>query len=201
MNDLTGITVKIEQSIRSRFAPERAECPGAGHQVVEVTGVKPGSRRPALQIDFTSQITNVKALPLTELRCTWRHHHPQLVVPDHLPRDLLVRSIAWQLQVKDQGDVDSTVARQLDRMGKQLARASELDVERETRLKPGTKLIREWRGRTIWVLVLEDGYLFEDRRYASLSHIASAITGTRWSGPRFFGLKQRKRATTGSSDV
>lgn len=67
-------------------------------------------------------------------------------------------------------------------------------MEREVRLKPGTRLIREWRGQTYRVEVTSEGYVMEDRNYASLSHIARSITGTRWSGPRFFGLKQRKLA-------
>ncbi len=118
---------------------------------------------------------------------------PHLVIPERLPRDLLVRSLAWALQTRADGNLPPAVTRRLERMASQLARSGDLDLEREARLKPGTKLVREWRGRTYRVLVLEDGYVFEDRRYASLSHIARAITGTRWSGPRFFGLKQRSR--------
>ena len=53
--------------------------------------------------------------------------------------------------------------------------------------------MREWRGRTCQVLVLADGYRFEDKHYASLSQIACEVTGTKWSGPRFFGLRQRSR--------
>ncbi len=147
------------------------------------------------------EIARLSTLPLGELRRAWQRHHPLTALPDRLPRDLLVRSIAWQLQVNDQGDIAPAVARQLDRLAAQLAKSGDLDLEREVRLKPGTKLVREWRGRTLQVLVLEDGYLFEDRRYASLSHVASAITGTRWSGPRFFGLKQRKRVVAETADV
>ena len=59
-------------------------------------------------------------------------------------------------------------------------------------LRPGTQLVREWHGRTHHVLMLEDGLMFEDRRYASLSQIAREITGAHWSGPRFFGLTSRR---------
>ena len=112
-----------------------------------------------------------------------------------------MRSIAWQLQATAHGDLAPAVTRQLDRLAGQLAKSGDLDIEREVGLKPGTKLVRAWRGRTLQVLVLESGYLFEDRRYASLSHVAIAITGTRWSGPRFFGLKQRKRVVAEAPDV
>ena len=148
-----------------------------------------------------SQIAALTATPLAELRREWQRHHPRMVLPDRLPRDLLLRSIAWQLQVTTHGHTAPAVTRQLDRLAGQLAKSGDLDLEREVRLKPGTKLVREWHGRTLHVLVLDDGYLFDDRRYASLSHIASAITGTKWSGPRFFGLKQRKRHVTEAANV
>lgn len=147
-------------------------------------------------------IAGLTALPLGELRRAWQRHHPHTTLPDRLPRDLLVRSIAWKLHVPEQGDFAPEIIRKLDRLNQQLIRSGDLDLERETRLKIGTKLVREWRGKTIHVLVLEDGYLFEDRRYASLSHVATAITGTKWSGPRFFGLKQRRRQPAeGTADV
>ncbi len=65
----------------------------------------------------------------------------------------------------------------------------------EPRLKPGARLIREWRGRTHTVIVLDDGFEFEGKPYRSLTQIACEITGAHWSGPRFFGLKDRKRPT------
>jgi hypothetical protein len=58
-------------------------------------------------------------------------------------------------------------------------------------LKAGTRLVREWNGRTIHVAVEDDCFVYQGQKYSSLSHVARAITGTRWSGPRFFGLRQR----------
>lgn len=60
----------------------------------------------------------------------------------------------------------------------------------QVRLKTGTRLLREWNGKLHTVQVTDNGLLFEERRYASLSHIARDITGAHWSGPRFFGLKK-----------
>jgi Protein of unknown function (DUF2924) len=60
-------------------------------------------------------------------------------------------------------------------------------------LKPGTRLVRSWQGVTHSVLAAENGFVFEDQHYASLSAIAKAITGTQWSGPKFFGLKAKRR--------
>ena len=153
--------------------------------------------------DITAEVATLQAAPLPELRRVWQRYHPGVTIPRGLPRDLLVRGIAWQLQERAHGGLPTSVARQLEKLGAQLERSGELDLEREVTLKPGTRLVREWRERTIRVLVLEQGYLFEDRQYASLSHIARAITGTQWSGPRFFGLKQRGRTArvTGSVAV
>jgi len=85
----------------------------------------------------------------------------------------------------------------LARLVRQLERTGEVSTEREVGLKTGTRLVRDWRGRTHHVLVLDDGFLFEDRRYGSLSLIASEITGANWPGPRFFGLKRRSKAFAG----
>jgi hypothetical protein len=65
-------------------------------------------------------------------------------------------------------------------------RGRPLGLERAA--KPGTRLVRQWRGRTFHVTVTDDGFVYDDRNYTSLSQIAQAITGTKWSGPRFFGL-------------
>jgi hypothetical protein len=72
----------------------------------------------------------------------------------------------------------------------QLTRSGDLDVECQLSLKTGTRLVREWHGRTCHVAVLENSFLYEDQQYASLSQIARVVTGTKWSGPRFFGLRQ-----------
>lgn len=61
------------------------------------------------------------------------------------------------------------------------------------RIKPGTRLVRDWGGNSHHVVVLEDGFLYQDRRYRSLTQIALDITGAKWSGPRFFGLVDRKK--------
>ncbi len=68
-----------------------------------------------------------------------------------------------------------------------------------THLRPGTRLLRTWRGRTLSVTVLEEGFLFEDRRYTSLTDVAKAITGAHWSGPRFFGLAKTRPVLDGAS--
>lgn len=146
-------------------------------------------------LSLKGTIAKLTHASLPEIRSEWQRWHPGLQMPQSLPRDLLLRSIAWQMQAKEHGTLSSKVLRQLEALAAQLATSGDLDMEREVRLKAGTRLVREWRGRTYRVEVLADVYVMDERRYASLSHVARAITGTRWSGPRFFGLKQRKRRT------
>lgn len=132
------------------------------------------------------------AEPVAALRRRWELAHG--VPPPHgLGRDLLIRGINWKEQENVRGGLPPALARELVRLGDQLDRTGDLDVERQLSLKAGTRLVREWRGRTCHVTVLENGFLFEDRRYSSLSQIATSVTGTKWSGPRFFGLRQRSR--------
>jgi hypothetical protein len=115
--------------------------------------------------------------------------------PDRMSPDLLARGIAWKQQALSEGGVDPATTRELDRLATQLERSGDLDLERQTSLRSGTRLVREWHGRTCRVEVLDQGFEFDGERYASLSQIARTITGTQWSGPRFFGLTQRRRAS------
>jgi Protein of unknown function (DUF2924) len=115
--------------------------------------------------------------------------------PPRISRDLLLRAIAYRLQELEFGG--------LPRWARQTLAASVINADSsdagepvlkpaEPRLKPGARLIREWHGRMHTVIVLDDGFEFEGRRYRSLTPIACEITGAHWSGPRFFGLSNRK---------
>ncbi len=149
------------------------------------------NEKPAETSMIAAAIARLRVLPLAELRAEWHRWHPQVQMPDRLSRDLLVRTISWKLQEQQYGAFPAALARKLDRFSDQLARSGSLDLERELRLKTGTKLIREWRGETYRVTAVDEGFLYDSQQYVSLSEVARAITGTRWSGPRFFGLKQR----------
>jgi hypothetical protein len=91
--------------------------------------------------------------------------------------------------------------RQLRQMAQQFNRIGAANTPPRPELKPGTRLIREWQGRTHDVLVLDEGFSCQNTHYRSLSAIARKITGTAWSGPLFFGLKQNRPATRRSSQV
>ena len=131
------------------------------------------------------QLSRLATMTPVDLRSEW-----QTVLnegaPD-LPASLLRRALAHRLQEQAQGGLPAAVQRMLALLS---ADPAAKPLEPEIRLKPGTRLLREWNGKLHAVQVTADGLMFEERRYASLSHIAREITGAHWSGPRFFGLKK-----------
>ncbi len=100
------------------------------------------------------------------------------------------RLVAQAMQERRWGGLPVIVARQLARVSGSSSASSKAKLPSPA-LTPGTRLSREWNGKTIAVEVSEDGFMWEDRRYRSLSEIARAVTGAHWSGPRFFGLHAR----------
>jgi hypothetical protein len=111
--------------------------------------------------------------------------------PIRLGRELLIGAIAYRLQEEALGGLRPETQRRLRHIAEQAGRGGEPALAVVPRLKPGTRLIREWQGHTHQVLVGDDGFVWQQARYRSLSQIARAITGTSWSGPVFFGLKPR----------
>jgi hypothetical protein len=139
---------------------------------------------------LTSELARLATMKPAELRSCWREVY-RSVAPDIGP-DLLRRGIAYRLQERGQGSLTSSTRREIERQIKRLGRDDGTQVSAPS-LKPGTRLVRSWRGRMHQVLVLEDGFEFDGRRYGSLTQIASDITGAHWSGPRFFGLLSKPR--------
>jgi hypothetical protein len=102
------------------------------------------------------------------------------------------------LQEKAHGGLSASTARQLAEAARQITKQGRAS-EGTTTLRPGTRLARDWHGRTHHVLVLDDGYHYRDRRYRSLTAIARDITGAAWSGPRFFGLNGARDREAGDA--
>ena len=118
-------------------------------------------------------------LDLEGLRAVWRD---RFGVPPHLRSvDLLRRLLAWRLQADAYGDLDAEIRRRLR------AAATPRAVDR--RVRPGARIAREWQGHRYEVEVVEGGFVHAGARYNSLSQVARVITGVRWNGPRFFGLR------------
>jgi hypothetical protein len=140
--------------------------------------------------DLAGAIDALAAMDSVRLRMEWQRVYG--TPPNKgLGPSLMRRGIAYRLQEQVHGGLAPATLRTLVRLAEQLTRSGDLDVERQLSLKTGTRLVREWHGRTCHVTVLENSFLYEDQQYASLSQIARVVTGTKWSGPRFFGLRQR----------
>jgi hypothetical protein len=103
--------------------------------------------------------------------------------------DLLRRSIAHRIQEKAYGGLPTPARRLLDQLVKAAIAKPNGRLELPRRIKPGSELVRTWKGKSYRVMVMADGFAHNGKTFASLSEIATEITGTRWNGPRFFGLR------------
>ena len=116
-------------------------------------------------------------------------------------RELLVSAIAWHLQARQHGGLTPAVQRKLERLAAAIDRGEPVrPLTALDRLRPGMSLERGWRGETHSVTVQADGFAYRGQRYRSLSQIARLITGTRWNGPAFFGLRQSNGKVSAGSD-
>jgi hypothetical protein len=128
---------------------------------------------------------------LDELRREWRrlYHHD----PPRISRDLLTLGIAYRIQEIKHGGLGKATLRKLQTLAKTLRATGRVGPTPSLSLKPGARLVREWRGRTHTITVTEDGFEYAGTSYPSLTKIAKEITGAHWSGPRFFALQARDR--------
>lgn len=133
-------------------------------------------------IDPLPSIAELETLSPSELQTLYQRLL-QVKAPPRFSPDFLRGNIAWQLQAFQQGQ-DPQALR-----GRLLAKAQQRTISPKTSYKAGTRLIREWQAKTYEVTILEKGYRWKNHTYRSLSEIAREITGSHWSGPRFFGLK------------
>ena len=154
--------------------------------------------------DLANTLATLPGLGTIELRAEWRRLFR--TTPPLLSRDLIVRALAHRTQELVHGGLTKTTQRRLRALAGAAADADPARTDktgsraiaptpRPVQLSPGARLVREWGGRTHVVTVTPDGFEHDGQRYRSLSHVARAITGAHWSGPRFFGLTGTRGAT------
>lgn len=110
-------------------------------------------------------------------------------VPKRMSRPILLRAVAYRMQENADGGPNRALMRRLNKMARELQDTGTITSVPPLQIKPGTRFLRDWQGDTYRVTVTEGGFLYGNQTYKSLSAIARTITGTRWSGPAFFGLK------------
>ena len=143
-------------------------------------------------------LARLPELGLAGLRQQWRALYKSDASP-HLSRELLLRAVAYRIQEGAFGGLRPGHQRQLRQIVEEFNHTGEVRRRARLELKSGTRLVREWHGRTYEVLVLDNGFSWQGTEYRSLSAIARKITGTAWSGPLFFGLQQNRPAMQWSS--
>jgi hypothetical protein len=138
------------------------------------------------------EIARLRDLDIKELRSRW-HTVLGRPPPSHVPRHLLFRMVAYRLQADRYGDLDDENKRLLDhsKTPEEAVRRALGSTRRHTEVRPGTVFSREWNGQMHQVTVLAGGFAWSGKTYPSLSKVAFAITGSRWNGPRFFGLRDK----------
>ncbi len=136
------------------------------------------------------EIAELPNLDVAALRERWRDLYGT-PAPKFFRRDLLIRAIAYQLQVKVYGGLSTATKRRLREVAA-AARDGTFDTATAgPRVRAGARLVRVWQNETYTVLILDNGFEWKGDRYGSLSTIAKAITGTNWNGWTFFGVKRR----------
>ena len=135
-----------------------------------------------------AELERLPTTPIAELRKRYRELF-RAEPPKAFGPDLLRRSIAHTIQEKAYGRLPAPARRLLAQLVKSASAKPNGRLEMPRRIKPGSELVRTWRGKTYRVMVIAEGFAHAGKTYANLSEIASMITGTKWNGPRFFGLR------------
>ena len=142
------------------------------------------------------EIAALQTLDVAQLKASWRNLYTS-EAPRRFSRELLMRAVAYRLQERALGGLKPTTRRLFQHVADDAHARRPLRLSPANKLAPGAVLIREWGGVKYKVVVLKDGFSYRGQRRRSLSEIARLITGTHWSGPLFFGLKNRRKKKAG----
>ena len=141
------------------------------------------------------EIEELQEATCANLKESWRALY-RSEPPRRISRDLLIRALAYRIQEKALGGLRPSMRRLLAKVAADASVRRPIQVAPEPNIRPGMVLLREWQGTQHQVIVREDGIVFKGKQYKSLSQVAFRITGTKWSGPLFFGLKANRQEQT-----
>jgi Protein of unknown function (DUF2924) len=139
--------------------------------------------------DLTARLAQLSSMKKRELWALWKQLFKR-TAPPQIRRELFIRILGYRIQEQAYGGLSAESRKRLRELAQQFAANPDAEMPGIRRIKPGTRLIRDWQGQPHHVTVLERGYSYAGKRFSSLSQIARLITGTRWSGPLFFGLRR-----------
>jgi len=151
------------------------------------------------QTDIThikTQSARIRSLKIDNLRTFWRKTFRE-EVPKTLTKDLIARMLIWRFREQAFGGFDRTTLKVLESYTK----GPPVEAQRFRRLKSGTELVCEYQGDRHTVIVVKNGFLWQEVSYKTLSSVANEITGTNWNGHRFFGLRVVERASAAETDL
>jgi|HubBroStandDraft_6_1064221.scaffolds.fasta_scaffold14179_2 hypothetical protein len=142
-------------------------------------------------IAVTDQLSTLPTLPKEALVDLWRVLF-ETAPPSRMRKELMLQFLAYRLQEQEVCSLSARNRRRLTQLARSIDDDSKRSPSQTVPIKPGTRLMRQWKDRVHIVNVEEGSYEYNGTRYDSLSEIARLITGTRWSGPLFFGLKGKR---------
>ncbi len=148
-------------------------------------------KQPLLASSTAELIRSLPTLPKQRLFTLWQENFGKPA--GSIRAEVMIPVLAFRIQEKAYGGLEAGVTGRLREITDSLAPKSRGHTEARHRFKPGTRLVREWKGKIHEVILTEDGYEHQGKMYKSLSPIASEITGTHWSGPAFFGTTKKAR--------
>jgi hypothetical protein len=149
---------------------------------------------------IAQRLTDLPQLNKSSLCDLWKEFF-QTPQPLRLRRRLIIQILAYRMQEQAFGSLNPATRGRLLQLVRALEANSTSIILPTRSLKPGTRLVRQWRDQVHLVNVEADGYEYQGARFQSLSEIARLITGTRWSGPLFFGIKSEQVGTNNNKEI
>jgi hypothetical protein len=149
--------------------------------------------------ELREHLDRLAKLGAPELRAEWASVYER-PAPRHISRDLLLRGIAYRLQEEMYGGLKPATVKRLKQIAAAMKEGRDLPEAPKSELRPGARLLREWNGQTHIVEVVPEGFAWRGKTYRSLTMITRLITGVSWSGPKFFGLRDKRRRSNPQTD-